>query len=225
MNLYLSRLTLNREASAAALMPLLNPDDPDRAADAHHRLMWAVFSDSHARDRDFLWRFDGQGRFFALSARPPAPSDLFLPPECKAFEPALRGGDLLEFSLRANATRSVRVGQRKSERRDVVMDLLYDTPKSERAGKRNALAQQAAETWLDGQGARSGFRPLSVICEDYTTLEVARTDRRRPATLGVLDLTGRVEVTDPAIFLSRLARGFGRGKAWGCGLMLIRRAR
>ena len=33
-----------------------------------------------------------------------------------------------------------------------------------------------------------------------------------------------IEVTDPPAFLARLAAGFGRAKAFGCGLMLIRRA-
>ncbi len=44
-------------------------------------------------------------------------------------------------------------------------------------------------------------------------------------THGVLDLEGEIEVTDPAAFATALAQGFGRAKAWGCGMMLIRRAR
>jgi len=37
-------------------------------------------------------------------------------------------------------------------------------------------------------------------------------------------MTGALEIADPAAFLARLAQGFGRAKAFGCGLMLIRRA-
>ena len=48
--------------------------------------------------------------------------------------------------------------------------------------------------------------------------------RQRPLTFSVLDLEGELEVTDPALFLRSLAAGFGRAKAFGCGLMLIRRA-
>ncbi|WP_243641924.1 type I-E CRISPR-associated protein Cas6/Cse3/CasE [Rhodovulum steppense] len=46
----------------------------------------------------------------------------------------------------------------------------------------------------------------------------------RQPQFGILDLEGRIEVTDPEALLARLARGFGRAKAFGCGLMLIRRA-
>jgi CRISPR system Cascade subunit CasE len=33
-----------------------------------------------------------------------------------------------------------------------------------------------------------------------------------------------LEVVSPDVFLEALARGFGKAKAFGCGLMLIRRA-
>ena len=48
--------------------------------------------------------------------------------------------------------------------------------------------------------------------------------RKGQPQFGILDLTGRIEIADPAVFLALLARGFGRAKAFGCGLMLIRRA-
>lgn len=220
---YLSRLTLNSEASAKALMPLLNPWEPSQAADAHHRLIWSSMSDSHARERDFLWRHDGDGRFLVLSARPPRASDLFLPPQTKAFEPMLAPGDRLAFVLRANATKSVKTGQGRGEKVDVVMARLHDIPKEERAGARARLAGEAAQVWMVAQGERHGFKPLETGVESYRVLDLAR--RRGRASLGILDLSGTIEVTDPATFLPALAQGFGRAKAWGNGLMLIRRAK
>ena len=225
MTLYLSRLSLNSAASAKALMPLLNPTDPVKAADAHHRLIWSVFSDGRARKRDFLWRHDGKGRFMTLSERPPIENGLFLRPEFKAFEPQLRPGDRLHYVLRANATRSRRVDQGKSRRVDVVMDLLHEVPAGKgRAEARQRLAADAADAWMKGQGLKKGYRPLSTVTEGYFTLEMGRK-RREGATFGILDLRGEIEITDPAEFLTALAQGFGRAKAWGCGLMLIRRAR
>ncbi len=224
MTLYLSRLALNGAASARSLIRLLNPDDPAMAADAHHRLIWSVFSDSHARKRDFLWRHDGRGRFMTLSARPPNASDLFLPPEVKAFEPQLRTGDRLHYLLRANATRTRRVDEGRSRRVDVVMDLLHKVPAGkERTEARQRLAAQAAESWMKGQGLKKGYAPLSTVTEGYSTLELGRR-RREGATFGILDMRGEIEITDPAAFLAALAQGFGRAKAWGCGLMLIRRS-
>ncbi|MYB01639.1 type I-E CRISPR-associated protein Cas6/Cse3/CasE [Candidatus Poribacteria bacterium] len=233
MTLYLSRLTLNRDAPAAALLPLLNPREPGSAADAHHRLIWSVFADSAERKRDFLWRHDGQGSFYTLSNRPPQPSALFNPPETKTFDPALRVGDRLQYTLRANATKDRAVVSRmekgarrgKSRRVDVVMDLLWTAPEdARRAAIRNRTAQAAAEAWMIRQGATKGFEPRGTIVEGYSTIELGRS-RRQGATFGILDLVGEIAVTKPEAFLTALAAGFGRAKAWGCGLMLIRRVR
>ena len=233
MTLYLSRLALNRDAPASALIPLLNPSDPGLAADAHHRLVWSVFSDGTKRKRDFLWRHEGQGRFLTLSARPPRASDLFQPPETKVFDPVLSTGDGLQFTLRANATKDRAVISRmtpdarrgRSRRVDVVMDLLRTAPATaKRADVRGWVAQVAAEAWMDRQGAAKGFAPRSVMVEGYSTIEVGR-QRRRGATFGILDMRGEIAVTDPSAFIAALAAGFGRAKAWGCGLMLIRRCR
>ena len=231
MTLYLSRLTLNREAPAAALLPLLNPREPGAAADAHHRLIWSVFADSGERKRDFLWRHDGRGRFYTLSSRPPQSNGLFNPPETKVFNPVLRAGEQLQFTLRANATKdraavsrmekSARRG--KSRRVDVVMDLLRTAPEGgKRAAIRDHTAQAAAEAWMNRLGTARGFEPRRTLVEGYSTIELGRR-RRQGATFGILDLTGVLVVTDPDAFLAALAAGFGRAKAWGCGLMLIRR--
>ena len=231
MTLYLSRLTLRRNAPTAALMPLLDPQEAGQAVDAHHRLMWSVFSDGPGRERDFLWRADGQGRFFTLSAREPAPSALFRPHETKVFEPSLNMGDRLQFRLRANATKDRAVvgrgrkSQRKDRRVDVVMDRLYEAAAgAKRAELRDQVAEAAASDWMARQGATRGFRSHLTVVEGYSTINLGRR-RRQGATLGILDLVGLIEVTSPEVFLPALARGFGRAKSWGCGLMLIRRAR
>ena len=39
-----------------------------------------------------------------------------------------------------------------------------------------------------------------------------------------LDFEGQLEVTDPVVFLEKVKAGFGPQKAFGCGLMLLRRA-
>ena len=234
MTLYLSRLTLNRSAGNATLAPLLDPASPAQALDAHHRLLWSVFADSPDRRRDFLWRADGDGRFFVLSQRPPATSDLFEAPEVKDFLPSLANGDKLSFVLRANATKDraslSRFGPEdrhgKSRRVDLVMDLLRDVPKGQRAEARMGLADQVAAEWMARQGVAHGFAVNALVVEDYRAIHLLRgaVPRGQRATLGILDLSGMLAVTDPALFTDRLAMGFGRARAFGCGLMLIRRA-
>lgn len=224
MSLYFSRLTLNPAPSSRALIQLLNPENANAAADAHHRLIWTAFSDAKGRTRDFLWRYDGDNRFYTLSARPPRPGDLFDKPAIKTFEPNLAIGDRLNFVLRANATKVSK--QAGGKRVDVVMDLLHDAPKGKRAEMRMKLAQLAGEAWVSRQGAAKGFAPLKTVVEGYTVLELRpeTTKRANRPRLGVLDLSGILTVTDPDLFLPALAQGFGRAKAWGCGLMMIRRA-
>ena len=222
MSLYLSRLALSQSPSALALSGILNPAEPGRRLDAHHRLLWAVFGDTPDRRRDFLWREERPGEFLTLSVRAPMPSELFATHEVKPFAPALATGDRLSFALRANATRT-----RKAQGRvDVVMDALHGLPKGARAEERMVMAQQEGSAWVARQGGKSGFRLIGAEVGDYAVVSLPgyRGPRKGQPQFGILDLTGQIEITDPAAFLVALAAGFGRAKAFGCGLMLIRRA-
>ena len=232
MTLYLSRLKVSRKPPAAALVQLIDPDDPGRRDDAHHRLLWSAFAGDPDQLRDFLWRADGRGCFIALSRRPPGDSPLFDRPEVKEFAPELGPGDRLAFKLRANATVTKKAdalaanGKPRRLHHDVVMDALRNVPSGpERANRRMLLAQQAAKTWLDGQGARHGFTVEDCIAEDYSAraLPSHRGARRGQPQFGILDLTGIASIANPAAFVDKLAKGFGRARAYGCGLMLIRR--
>lgn len=223
MSLYLSQIRLSGSPSAQALAPLLMPAAGGRRRSASHNLLWSIFSDGPDRRRDFLWREEKAGHFLTLSARPPLQTDLFEPHRVKDFAPELAAGDRLGFSLRANATRTKRDG----ERVDVVMDALFALPTEARAEARMPLAQTEGAAWLARQGERAGFRLIAAETADYAVeaLEGYRGPRQRQPQFGILDLGGQLEVTDPTAFLARLAEGFGRAKAFGCGLMLIRRMR
>lgn len=237
---YLTRAVLDRNAPEQALLPLLDPADTSSAFDAHHRLMWTLFPGSDAR-RDFLWRADGKGRFLILSAREPRQSGLFRPLESKVFAPVLTAGDRLGFVLRVNATKDRRSSagddvvpgtRRKPSRNrrvDIVMDAMHaqgvqrgvQDPES-RAAQRMNLARNAAQAWFTSQGTRRGFSVNTLTVDDYQVVELKRRDRRR-ATFGVLGLSGLLTVQEPEVFTDALVAGFGRAKAYGCGLMLLRR--
>lgn len=221
MTLYLSRLQLSRNPQQDALKAILDPDTVGQRQDAHHRLIWSAFAGDPDAKRDFLWRAEGRGNFLVLSARPPVDSPFFEPAQVKVFDLQLAAGDRLAFALRANATRS-RAGQRV----DIVMDALHGIAQPERAAKRMALAQQAADDWMQSQGARHGFTLRALAVEDYAPVALPshRGPRKGQPQFGILDMTGLIEVTDPTAFLTAVAAGFGRAKAFGCGLMLIRRA-
>lgn len=220
MSLYLSRLTLSRRPEISTLGGLIDPNGPQRL-DAHHKLIWSAFSGDPDAPRDFLWRADSHGKFLVLSPRPPQPSPLFEPPEVRDFAPDLRQGDRLNIALRANATKSRTIDGRK-KRVDVVMDAL--PPRGpDRVAQRLEIAATVARDWLLAQGGRHGFDLTALAVEDYSVPRF-RKGPKAYVTFGVLDLTGQITVREPEEFLTALAQGFGRAKAFGCGLMLIRRA-
>lgn len=224
--LYLSRARLRRDAPVSALRELLLPTDAGRRAGAGHRLVWTLFADGPDRERDFLWREADAGTFYVLSRRAPEDTHgLFDLDPPKPFAPSFAPADRVRFSLRANATvaRGGAPGVR-GKACDVVMAAIHDVPPGTRAEARTEAASSAGLRWLAGQGARCGFAITegSVRVSGYRTL---RVDHAGPAArIGVLDFDGVLEVRQPDVFVKALGQGFGRAKAFGCGLMLVRRA-
>jgi CRISPR system Cascade subunit CasE len=222
--LHLGRARLKRDAPVDALARLLLPAESDARTVAAHSLVWALFADGAARRRDFLWREEKPGVFMTLSARPPKDALGLFDLDYQEFAPALAVGDRLRFCLRANATvaRSGVAGAR-SARSDVVMDAVYALPQGARAEARRQAIVTAGRGWIAAQGARCGFTPDADVAVDG--YDRRRLPRQGGADLrfSSIDLEGRLTVTDPALFLRHIALGFGRAKAFGCGLMLIRR--
>jgi CRISPR system Cascade subunit CasE len=222
--LFLSRVRLRRDGSLSALARLLVPDDAAARTAAAHRLVWALFADHADRPRDFLWREEAPARFLILSHRPSENPDGLFDVDSQPFAPSLAVGDRLGFALRANPViaRPAALGTR-GRRHDVVMDALRPLPKSQRATARLTAVAEAGRAWLDRQGAQHGFRPVGTIAVDgYQRMRLPRGGKSA-IVFGQLDLEGVLEVSDPARFVAALAHGFGRARAFGCGLMLIRR--
>lgn len=237
-DLFLSRA--RPRATLERLGPVLFPDDASRRTDIGHRLVWAMFPEDLV-ERPFLYREtaptgaggrQGRGEFFVLSHIPPSRGEDLFEIETKPFAPVLAVGDRLRFSLRANPTtqRSETVdGRRVSRREDVVMKALHDVPREKRADERPRLVRQAGLTWLARQGESAGFvlpDPEAIAVDGYDQVLVDADGRRkgRRAVHARLDFEGVLEVTDPARLVARIASGFGRARAFGNGLMLIRRA-
>lgn len=246
--LYLSRLDLRRSSrNVAPLIGLLNPAGSAAQMNTGHRLLWTAMP-PHLHDRaadgrageswagkgaPFLWRRDmREDRYYVLGPELTEESPFF-EISSRPFEPHLAPGDRLAFELSVNATVDRKIGTDGSgrplrKRSDVVMDLIHRREAEagvslQRGILREAAAHDAAVDWLKGQGERSGFALKGLRVEAYRVEQVPRS-KGKPARFGVLDLAGLIEVHDPAAFLARLSRGFGRAKAFGCGLMMIRRA-
>ncbi len=231
--LVLVKAKLRRDLSANALAALLVPAASGARVGAAHRLVWALFADAPERRRDFLWRQTSPGEFLVLAARPPEDPHALFQIQHKLFAPMLHTGQRLAFSLRANpvvAEAPAEPGKR-GKRRDVVTRAIAALPlqpdPEKRRAERFAAMQGAVGKWLVRQGGRHGFSPdmradrLRIDDEDW--VQIPR-DGRRAINFLAIGLEGVLTVDDPAKFLARLPVGFGAARAFGCGLMLIRRA-
>jgi CRISPR system Cascade subunit CasE len=239
VSLYLSRIRLNHAPDVAALARLLLPDEENARIGAWHRLLWSLFADAPDRARDFLWREDGGGAwqrttFLALSHRPPADAHGLFDVETKPFAPHLRVGQRLGFRLRASPSASEpRPGEKRGKRIDPLARALSRHASEERAELRHAVTQEVGAAWLARQGDRAGFhlaqseddkgKPHPLLQVDGDRWRVLRREGGvRPVRFPSLDFEGTLTVEDPALFLAALSQGFGRAKAFGCGLVLIR---
>lgn len=232
-DLVLVKAKLRRDLSANALAALLVPVEAGARASAAHRLVWALFADAPERRRDFLWRQTSPGEFLILAARPPEDPHALFQIQYKPFAPKLHTGQRLAFSLRANpvvAGAPAGPGER-GKRRDVVTRAIAALPlqpdSEKRRAERFAAMRGAAGEWLARQGSRHGFSPdltgdaLRIDDEDWVRIP---RDGHRAISFLAIGLDGVLTVDDPAKFLARLPVGFGAARAFGCGLMLIRRA-
>ncbi|MCX2561183.1 type I-E CRISPR-associated protein Cas6/Cse3/CasE [Acetobacter farinalis] len=224
---FLSRIALRRDASVQAIARLLVPQGEGLQYAAAHHLLWSLFGDDPDRARDFLWRQTEPGHFMVLSHREPADSHGLFDIESREFAPRLKEGSRLRFLLRANATVDRKTpGRVRSQRHDVVMDALHKIPSDDRAAVRDGVVLTAMTAWLERQGQRAGFEldAGALGIEGCDVLRIPRARGQGKATFGVVDATGVLRVTDPALFTPVLMQGFGRARAFGCGLMLIRPA-
>jgi CRISPR system Cascade subunit CasE len=226
-DLFLSRISLRADLSVATLAPILFDTVGRHRSEASRRLVWTLFADREDRKRDFLWREDDMRRFYVLSSRLPKDRHELFTVETKAFKPALSPGNRLVFSLRANATigRPRGDNKRAGKRDDVVMAVLNAIPEHDRAEVRKEIIQHEGLAWLRRQGVAAGFDfdEGDVAVHGYEPLTI-RDNAKDTIKLSVIEFDGMLTVREPDIFLVKVARGFGRGRAFGLGLMLLRRA-
>lgn len=211
--MYLSRITLyTSQLSPTQLLRLL-----ERGEYVMHQWLWELFPG--VEGRPYLYRreeLQGAFRFFVLSSVAPAANDIFHI-EKRPYAPALSDGQCLDFSLRANPTIC-----KAGKRHDLLMEAKHQH-KGQAGGRELwAYQQQAACEWLARQGKHSGFSLREAVVESYCQHQVRRKNVRQPIQFSTVDYAGRLEVHDPSLFLQRLTAGFGKSRAFGCGLMLIK---
>ncbi|MEN9395715.1 MAG: hypothetical protein RLZ81_245 [Pseudomonadota bacterium] len=232
--MYFSVIAPRPGQERAAAHQRLNDD-----AYGDHQWLWRLFPAPPGTPRDFLFRrqeLESLPRYHVVSERAPEEIGGAWQVQSRRYAPRLAAGDQLAFELRACPTvRHDRDG--KSRRHDVVMEakkkLLAERGLSnwkEWTGDDKpplyALVQSACVAWLAKRGERAGFdlEPESCVASAYQQFG-RRTGDGREASLqfSSVDLAGQLTVRDPVAFQQTLFRGLGSAKAFGCGLLLVRR--
>lgn len=211
--MYLAKITLHTsQLSPSQLLQLV-----DRGEYVMHQWLWKLFPGG--QERQFLYRreeLQGAFRFFVLSLEPPAESEIF-DIQYRPFAPTLSIGQTLRFSLRANPTIC-----KSGKRHDLLMEA-----KRQVRGQVNGPdiwqhQQQVAQDWLARQGEQNGFSLREVNVDAYRQQQVVRVKSRQVIQFSSVDYSGVLVVNEPMLFLRRLIQGYGKSRAFGCGLMLIK---
>ncbi|EBJ3540470.1 type I-E CRISPR-associated protein Cas6/Cse3/CasE, partial [Salmonella enterica subsp. arizonae] len=82
--------------------------------------------------------------------------------------------------------------------------------------------QQAALEWLSRQGEQNGFSLREASVDAYRQQQIRREKSRQMIQFSSVDYAGVLVVNNPVLFLQRLVQGYGKSRAFGCGMMLIK---
>jgi len=211
--MYLSSLILNPKSRAARR-------DMHDVYQLHRTLLSAFPGKEDGGVGQVLWRLDndrrtGTSRVLVQSSQKPNWNALnkqwtdYLADDVPEGSPAMQfkelptwqfdSGQRLVFRLRAN-------------------------PTVKRDGKRHGLLTDEDQTaWLLRKAASAGFRVSTVSLIPEPSRESTKGRERHLKFVSAL-FEGKLEVTDPALFVETLAAGIGSAKAFGFGLLSVARA-
>jgi len=220
--MYFSRIQLRPDADPRKLIGLNGYRE--------HQALWNLFEPDPQVQRDFLFRRDGQPHqpvYYLVSRREPSHCDNLWEIETKDYTPQLRTGQSLAFCLRANPVVTRKDDAGKSRRNDLVMDIKKQTswqtmPLIKRPPMAS-LVQEAGEQWLAKRQTKVGAKVDAVRADGYLQHSSYKRGQKKTIRYSTIDLQGTLTISDPEKFRNALFHGIGPAKAFGCGLLLVRR--
>lgn len=219
-----------------------------QSAYADHQWLWKFFPSNVDQTRDFIFRrheLEQMPRFYVVSQRPPTAFSEAWQVQSRAYDPQLQVGQRLSFQLRANPVITKKNDAGKSQRHDVVMQakkqLLAEHGLNKEAKWADwkdesskpllyELVQKHSAVWLDGIAKRNGFEIALTDEEEpqhklqVDTYEQSNAGKRdHNIRFSAVDFSGELLVSNPEQLHIALLNGIGHAKAFGCGLLLVRR--
>ncbi|MDY0207746.1 MAG: type I-E CRISPR-associated protein Cas6/Cse3/CasE [Pseudomonas sp.] len=221
--MFLSKVTLQSSAQASLELAKL----ASNGVYSSHQLLWTLFKEAQARE--FLYREDmgsaGKPEFIVLSDTMPVADETVLNVQSKSFQPQLSSGQRLGFKLRVNPTVCITDSQGKSKRHDVLMHAKKQLGDAAMTAADLAIVQQqAAYKWIADERRLQSWGIELEALPDMISYEQHKSKKRggQNVQFSSVDFQGVLTVKEPELFLTQYVKGFGRAKALGCGLMLIR---
>jgi len=204
-----------------------------------HQWLWRFFPNDPNADRDFLFHrrdINDVPRYYLVSARLPfSPAASWLV-QTRPYAPRIEPGTRLSFDLRANPVVCAKRGG-KPCRDDVVM-----AEKKRLLGERGLkcwsewttddrpalydLVTRVCGAWLKKRSESCGFtlNQEALRVDAYQShMEKRQLPIERRLRFSTAEFSGVLTVEDMDCFHDTLIRGIGPAKAFGCGLLLVRR--
>jgi len=197
-----------------------------------HQKIWRIASQSEHQKRDFLYRVEYDAyrniKFIYLLApykiKQQKNYKIAISPK---FEPQVKTGESLYFKLRANPIVRKRENGRAKDC-DIIMNAKHQFKRKGRSYldlfSMDELIHSTGLEWIKRKGELHGFsvQKFDVKVDNYQEYKIQSASKRR-FLLRTLDFEGKLTITNINRFKTMLFWGIGRSKAFGCGLMLVRR--
>jgi len=197
-----------------------------------HEKIWQLVSRSKNKKRDFLYRVEYDAyknvkAILLLAGHPVQSTDEMIVHISPLYNPQIAERECLHFKLRANP-----VVKRKENGKAKEYGLIIDA--KHRLKKKglvcgedfslDEIIHEKGMEWLERKGIQHGF-----YVENWN-VAIGRDDEysvnakgKNKFLIRTLDFEGRLIVTDTELFMKALFGGIGSAKAFGCGLLLVRR--
>lgn len=186
-----------------------------------HQALWRLFPGHQESGRDFLFRIEqmqkGVGATLLLQSvlQPQSSEQSPLLLAQREFVLNVSNGQHLRFRLRANPIKTI-----KDSSKGTIEKKGKNYTKTVRVP---LLHEEQQQVWLERK--LQDFAQLeTLIVQPEPILYFRKAKEGRSGKIQTVLFDGVLTVTDAITFKQEVAHGIGPAKAFGCGLMLVRRA-
>lgn len=222
--MYFSKITLRKNSGSLDKIKSYTNEN----GYTYHQLIWNLFSENNPdKKRDYIYRSDFDNmwpNFIAISKTYPIDQDGLWEINTKSYQPVIKNGENLYFILRVNPRVFCGNGIYKNKYIDIIQQAFYNFRNTKRKSK-SEIIQSVGIDWISQRNKRNGFtiNEKNTIVDKFEKHIVNKLKQKDYISFSAIDFRGQLKVNDSEKFIHTLHNGIGAAKAFGCGLLLIRR--